>query len=272
MRMVARLKPHERYARPWQDGLRSWADQTLCAAYIKILLQLLAGHPHSSYSEVCARKGDIVAQCDPGARVDIAIDEALVGAGGDALILEHILKCLPDTDLERSLEHSQQLLEQLREKEIYKVVSKRAQAILQATLEAVASMRTGPAPTKAVLLHDPLPTIWLRLQYFVSAKQKDKSGAFSTIFGSESLKIELAELGKAPHIQLSNLDKFHVFSWILDDNEMAQVGEFTNKALSEVSNATSTRMRAKTSRAAPPDDKEAKKQKVEIDGIMSLFG
>lgn len=46
------------------------------------LLKLLAEHPHSSFSEVCARKGDIVVQCDAGARVDLAIGEALVGAGG----------------------------------------------------------------------------------------------------------------------------------------------------------------------------------------------
>lgn len=56
------------------------------------LLQLLTEHPHSSFSEVCARKGDIVVQCDPGAKVDLAIGEALIGSGGEELIVQHIMK------------------------------------------------------------------------------------------------------------------------------------------------------------------------------------
>lgn len=115
------------------------------------LLKLLAEHPHSSFSEVCARKGDIVVQCDAGARAGLAIGEALVGAGGEALIMGLILKCMPDANLERTLEHSAQQLEFLREKEIYKAVSKRAQALLQATLEAVAGTSEGGLPGRPLV-------------------------------------------------------------------------------------------------------------------------
>lgn len=119
------------------------------------LLQWLTEHPHSSVSEVCARKGGIVVQCDPGAKVDLAIGEALIGSGGEELIVQHIMKCMPGADSLLTLEHSQQLLEQTKEKGIVKFVSKRAQALLQATLDAVAGMRSGTAPMQSAFQDPP---------------------------------------------------------------------------------------------------------------------
>lgn len=110
------------------------------------LLQLLSEHPHSSFSEVCARIGDIALLCDLGAKVGLAIGEALIGAGGEGLAVQQIMLCMPNENSLRTLEHSQQLLEQWEEKDLVKFVSKLAQALLQATLDAVAGMRSGTAP------------------------------------------------------------------------------------------------------------------------------
>lgn len=85
--------------------------------------------------------------------------------------------------------------------------------------------------------------------------------------GADALKAELSGLSPS-HLQLRHLEKFHVFKWLLDENDIA---EHTQRVLSEVTASSSTRLRSKASRPEA-DDRDAKKHKIEMDGVMSLFG
>lgn len=237
-----------------------------------LLLKLMSEFQSSSFSDLCARKGDVIMQADRAARVDVAIGEALVGAGGDKFMMDKLMRCLPSDGRPMSYDHSSQMLEALRSQHFFGMASRSAQSMVNAVLESVANMRAGQPPLRAAF-EGHLMCIFEALAHFVV--QEDASVSGGKVTGELALKRRLeamrSEGSKEP--TLADLEVYHVFSWLLNDAERKQVEALTKTCLNAMSsgNAPAKRITGKKS------DDEAKKKKAKIDGggsdaVMSLFG
>lgn len=264
--------PFEQHVFPGKDPRGKPSDSMLLPVKTsrETLLQLVKDHPDDCFVDICRKKADILLQGDRGARVDLAIGEAMVGEGGEALLHGKVLAALPDEGVDMTLPLSAQRLEQLRDSPVFASTSQKAQATVIATLEAVMSMMSGMAPVRRAFEHGRMPVIFQRFGYFLTHTTDAELGDEATSAkGAEAMRKHLAELRSTGAAQtLAALEKYHTFAWLLSGDDATLVAEKTKEALASV---TCTRK----GRGPSDDQKEtpaAKKARVEKQSVMALFG
>ena len=136
--------------------------------------------------------------------------------------------------------------------------------------DALAGMLAGSAPVRAAFSEGSMLRIFECFQYFFQEKLQDK-GKETILSGQAALRHALRELEQCASPRLSELERFHVFSWMMTEEQRASVATKTKTCLASVSSSSSG-LKSGSSSSKLADDKASKKAKVEQDGVMSLFG
>ena len=237
-----------------------------------MLNRLMQEHPSCSFHDICIKKGEVIVQGGSAAKIDIAIAEALHGQGGESLIIEQIAAQLPSAGSYVEPGHAKQMLERLAEGPLCKAVSKSAQAILQSTINAVASIKEGRAPQLAAFEQALLAPLLLKMALFCKVVVKD-GGREKTLLGASAIKAQLVDLKARKETSLPalhELEQFHTFMWLLDDGEKKLVQEVTSKAVGSITTRAATS--SSPVAAEGPAEQAKKKARLEDAAVMQLFG
>lgn len=223
-------------------------------------------------------KSSLYAQMDKTWKVEIALAEALAADAGDVCMKDHIMKCLPTAAREISLNQSHESLKALGEGDFYRYSAKSAQAKLDMTIELVGEIVRGREPRWQLLQGSPfMREVSLQLPFFARtfAPGASDDAELVVLVGKPALHHMLAGL-KEKHaakqtIDLSMLESFHVFSWLLEPADK----EFVEKMTQDLVSAIQAPGPKKRAARDEPSNKQAKSKKAKGSAtsskVMDLF-
>lgn len=214
-------------------------------------------------------KSAMFTSLDPTFVIELAAMDALMGDGGLQLMRSSIMAAMPCKGNSITMEHSAQLLMQVKESLLFKYTGTASRSLCMAIHEIVDGMKHGHAPKLEALNSEPfLRKIKETLPWFIAKQIGD-----TTIYGTSALKACLDEIGKAEpsSVTYESLNVFHVFGWLLTEQQAEQVSALTKVVVQSVV-AHSSQLVAHTSAPRLPCKRKGLSESTPgMDEVMALF-
>jgi hypothetical protein len=192
----------------------------------------------------------------------------MVGAGGESRLQQAFIALLPTADKAVSLERAVQSASALQVGDLFKFCSPSAQGSIKAAADMISNMLQGYKPSFSMATPF-FSQVKVQLQFFCRHLQPASADEPATeLVGSEALQHKLASVTEQDPSELavSDLEPFHVFSWLLSASEVEQIADLTTKVMAMVDKkfdkASAKKAAAKSTGAAqkkcqPGDDVQA---------------
>ena len=254
------------------SGLRDvYQDWVLARKACNKILAEVSLEDAAHTQELLHKKADMFTSLDSTFVIELAAMDALMGAGGLELVQAQLLKSLPAKETAMTLEHSMQLLTQMKDSLLFKYSGAEARSTVLAILEIVSGMKGGRPPKMEVMNGDPfLRKVQEALPHFVRCGEGQ-----SELTGKEAIEAMMDELVKIDNpedVTYEKLNTFHVFNWLLTEKQ-AECIKTLAKAV--VANVGQQRKSGKV--ASEGDRRSLKRGKTFVaepaeDEVLSLFG
>jgi hypothetical protein len=207
-------------------------DWGLARKACNTILKEIALEDPAQIQKLLHNKAAMFTSLDPTFVIELAAMDALMGKGGMQLMQQRIMAALPAEGKAMSLEHSAQLLANIKDSLLFKYTGAASRSLCLAIHEIVGGMLHGHAPKMEALNSDPfLRKVKETLPWFIV-----KQSGTDTVYGKSALEICLDELCNAEPgtVTYESLNIYHVFSWLLTEKQRAQVSALTNKVVQSV--------------------------------------
>ena len=214
-------------------------------------------------------KASMFTSLDPTFVIELAAMDALMADGGLQLMRASIMTAMPAKANIVTMEHSAQLLMQLKDSLLFKYTGSSSRSLCMAIHEIVDGMKHGHAPKVEALNSEPfLRKIKESLPWFITKKTGDK-----IIYGTSALKAILEEIINAEpsSVTYESLNIFHVFSWLLTEQQAGQVSALTKIVVQSVVAQGSQLVAHSSAPRLPCKRKGTSESTPCMDEVMALF-
>jgi len=248
-------------------------DDDVLAPYRHARQACAAALVHADNGEVVdavfAQRSQVWKRIDDSFDIECLVQRALRGAEGEKLIQELTLSTLPTDNNLCEMSHAINQLEGVRKSAVYEFAAHQARSPCVAVLDCLKKMQSGIAPSEQHMKSTEfMRKVLEALARFATFIEQGEGGP-TTLIGAAAMRLHFRELIKKharEKLTLEDIQIFHVFRWLVEENHMKKVEQFTAELLQGVTTTS------KKSKAPKEDTKAAKKQKTEADEIMALFG
>ena len=206
---------------------------------------------------------------DPTFVIELAAMGALMADGGLQLMRASIMTAMPAKANIVTMEHSAQLLMQLKDSLLFKYTGSSSRGLCIAIHEIVDGMKHGHAPKMEALSSEPfLRKIKESLPWFITKQIDDK-----IIYGASALKAILEEIINAEpsSVTYESLNIFHVSSWLLTEQQASQVSALTKIVVQSVVAQGSQLVAHPSAPRLPCKRKGTSESTPCMDEVMALF-
>ena len=206
---------------------------------------------------------------DPTFVIELAAMGALMADGGLQLMRASIMTAMPAKANIVTMEHSAQLLMQLKDSLLFKYTGSSSRSLCIAIHEIVDGMKHGHAPKMEALSSEPfLRKIKESLPWFITKQIDD-----NIIYGASALKAILEEIINAEpsSVTYESLNIFHVFSWLLTEQQASQVSALTKIVVQSVVAQGSQLVAHPSAPRLPCKRKGTSESTPCMDEVMALF-
>ena len=214
-------------------------------------------------------KAAMFTSLDPTFVIELAAMDALMGDGGLQLMRASIMTAMPCKGSNITMEHSAQLLMQLKDSLLFKYTGSSSRSLCIAIHEIVDGMRHGQAPKMEAMSSEAfLRKIKESLPWFITKQAGDK-----TIYGTSALKAHLEEIVNAEpsSVTYESLNIFHVFGWLLTEQQAGQVSALTKIVVQSVVAQGSQLVAHPSAPRLPCKRKGTSESTPGMDEVMALF-
>lgn len=207
-------------------------DWSLARKACNTILKEICLEEPAQIQKLLHNKAAMFTSLDPTFVIELAAMDALMGEGGMQLMRCSIMAALPSEGNSMPLEHSSQLIMKIKDSLLFKYTSSASRSLCIAIQEIVEGMRHGHAPKMEALNSDAfLRKVKETLPWFVS-----KQVGTTMLYGKIALEASLDEVTEAEPgtVTYESLNVFHVFSWLLTEQQQAKVSQLTKSVVQSV--------------------------------------
>jgi len=233
-----------------------------------ILTEICLDDPEQ-IQQLLHNKAAMFTSLDPTFVIELAAMDALMADGGLQLMRASIMTAMPAKANIVTMEHSAQLLMQLKDSLLFKYTGSSSRSLCIAIHEIVDGMKHGHAPKMEALNSEPfLRKIKESLPWFITKQIGDK-----IIYGTSALKAILEEIINAEpsSVTYESLNIFHVFSWLLTEQQASQVSALTKVVVQSVVAQGSQLVAHPSAPRLPCKRKGTSESTPCMDEVMALF-
>ena len=220
------------------------------------------------------QKKPILRQLDSCWAIEEAFIEAMCGEGGEDALKQRILDSLPNPQKGTfSMATSMQKLQEVRNSDLCRFVSRSAQGLVDSVREIIHAMSNGKAPNFGQAeTTEFMKSVIAKLGNFVTAEIADPEFAEGrhAVFGKHALEWQfrglqtLVNQGKSYDFEL--LENFHIFEWLIDDDMREKINTMTLTKLAELEGSGSI------GNAQLPSSKRVTRKMSDEDAVANTSG
>eukprot|EP00811_Abedinium_folium_P029919 NODE_4748_length_1852_cov_4.838841.p1 GENE.NODE_4748_length_1852_cov_4.838841~~NODE_4748_length_1852_cov_4.838841.p1 ORF type:complete len:384 (-),score=85.27 NODE_4748_length_1852_cov_4.838841:339-1490(-) len=247
-------------------------------------LQLLPVIQGDAIVGTLVAKLHLLAEIDPTFSIEVAAAKAIIAKPGEEIMQKATLRCLPAKNRIRSLDESNLELEKLLRTQLYKMVSKAAQGVVQAIKDAVTNMMSGGTPRRELFeSSDFMLLVKASFAYYISFQRDIGDNKTAGVFGRTALALVIDDLelqvSNGSEVSAANVERAHVMLFLGDEEMSNKLAALTQKVLqfdeammlTQGTNTSAAIKRARTDTSSLETSKASKRVVDEKTTILKYF-